>query len=120
MVGIGLPAWYHVNCVRPKSGDGDGKITREDYCTIEVAVNCSGALVYTLAAFLDASGAVQMGILKKIFLARDERWLLVPDQSVFMAGGRSTGKVLNLPASHGHGKWIMVHLADRANVLSIT
>ena len=29
-----------------------------------------------------------MGVLKKIFLARKEWWLLVPDQSLFASGGR--------------------------------
>jgi hypothetical protein len=42
---------------------------------------------------LNAPGAVQMGVLKKIFLARKEWWLLVPDQSLFASGGR----VSNLP-----------------------
>jgi hypothetical protein len=37
---------------------------------------------------LSAPGAVQMGVLKKIFLARPQWWLLVPDQSVFASGGR--------------------------------
>jgi hypothetical protein len=30
-----------------------------------------------------------MGVLKKIFLARKEWWLLVPDQSLFASGGRA-------------------------------
>ena len=37
---------------------------------------------------LDAPAAAQMGMLKKIFLARKEWWLLVPDQTVFASGGR--------------------------------
>ena len=36
---------------------------------------------------LDAPGAVQMGVLKKIFTDRKEWWWLVPDQSVFASGG---------------------------------
>lgn len=36
---------------------------------------------------LDAPGAVQMGVLKKTFMARKEWWRLVPDQSVLAAGG---------------------------------
>ncbi len=35
-----------------------------------------------------APGAAQMGVLKKIFMARKEWWLLVPDQSLFASGGR--------------------------------
>lgn len=37
---------------------------------------------------LDAPAAAQMRVLKKIFLARKEWWLLVPDQSIFASGGR--------------------------------
>ncbi len=36
---------------------------------------------------LDAPGAVQMGVLKQIFMARKEWWRLVPDQTVFASGG---------------------------------
>ena len=37
---------------------------------------------------MDAPAAAQMGVLKKIFLARKQWWLLVPDQSIFESGGR--------------------------------
>ncbi len=37
---------------------------------------------------LNAPGAAQMGVLKKIFLARPQWWLLVPDQSILASGGR--------------------------------
>ena len=64
---------------------------------------------------LDAPGAVQMGILKKIFMARNQWWLLVPDQSVFASGGRTDGDVLHLAARHRDGKWAMLYLADKAS-----
>jgi hypothetical protein len=64
---------------------------------------------------LDAPGAVQMGILKKIFLGRNEWWYLVPDQSIFASGGQTAGQVLNLAARHKDGKWIMVYLAGKAS-----
>jgi hypothetical protein len=64
---------------------------------------------------LDAPGAFQMGILKKIFLARQEWWYLVPDQSIFASGGQTTGQVLNLAARHKDGKWIMVYLGSKAS-----
>jgi hypothetical protein len=64
---------------------------------------------------LDAPGAVQMGILKKIFLARQEWWYLIPDQSIFASGGQTTGQVLNLAARHKDGKWIMVYLGSKAS-----
>ncbi len=73
--------------------------------------NDSWRVLPTWKKALDAPGAVQMGVLKKIFLARDEWWYLVPDQSVLTAGGRTGGEVLNLAARHKDGKWVMVYLA---------
>jgi hypothetical protein len=64
---------------------------------------------------LDAPGAVQMGILKKVFLGRKEWWHLVPDQSIFASGGNSKGDVLNLAARHKDGRWIMVYLGAKAS-----
>jgi len=64
---------------------------------------------------LDAPGAVQMGILRRIFLAREEWWHLVPDQSVFASGGNTRGDVLNLAARHQDGKWLMAYLGSRAS-----
>jgi hypothetical protein len=55
-----------------------------------------------------------MGVLKKIFLARPEWWLLVPDQSVFATGGQTAGKLLHLAARHQDGRWAMLYLADKA------
>jgi hypothetical protein len=63
---------------------------------------------------LDAPGAQQMGILRKVFEARAEWWLLVPDQSVFAAGGQTEGDILHLAARHQGGKWAMLYLADKA------
>lgn len=63
---------------------------------------------------LDAPGAVQMGILKRVFTARREWWALVPDQGVFAAGGNTKGNVLNLAARHADGKWVLAYLATKA------
>ena len=63
---------------------------------------------------LDAPGARQMGILRKIFEARSEWWLLEPDQSLFATGGKTEGRVLRLAARHRDGHWAMVYLGDRA------
>jgi len=71
--------------------------------------NDSWRVLPTWKKALDAPGAVQMGILKKIFLARNQWWYLVPDQSIFATGGQTTGQVLNLAARHKDGKWIMVY-----------
>jgi len=77
--------------------------------------NDSWRVLPTWRKALDAPGAVQLGILKKIFLARNQWWYLVPDQSIFAGGGQTAGQVLNLAARHKDGKWIMVYLASKAS-----
>jgi len=77
--------------------------------------NDSWRVLPTWKQALDAPGAVQLGILKRIFMARREWWLLVPDQSVFASGGRTDGDVLCLAARHQDGKWAMVYSAERAS-----
>lgn len=64
---------------------------------------------------LNAPGAVQMGVLKKIFLDRKEWWYLVPDQSIFASGGNVNGQILNLASRHKDGKWIMVYLGSKSS-----
>ena len=82
----------------------------------------SALLTATLAAedrawkqALDAPGAVQLGILKEVFLSLTEWWYLVPDQSVFAVGGQTQGQILNLAARHKDGKWVMVYLGSKAS-----
>jgi hypothetical protein len=77
--------------------------------------NDSWRVLSTWRQALDAPGAVQLGILKNIFLARQEWWNLVPDQTVFANGGATNGQVLNLAARHRDGRWVMVYLAGRAS-----
>ena len=76
--------------------------------------NDSWRVLPTWKEALDAPGAVQLGLLKKIFLERKEWWLLVPDQSIFAAAGKTTGKILNLAARHEKGQWVMVYLGSEA------
>jgi hypothetical protein len=64
---------------------------------------------------LDAPGAIQLGILKKIFLDRKEWWYLVPDQTLFAGGGNTNGQVLNLAARHRDGLWAFVYLGGKAS-----
>ena len=64
---------------------------------------------------LDAPGAIQLGILKQIFLAREEWWRLVPDQSIFATGGNTEGQILNLAARHENGRWLIVYLGSKAS-----
>lgn len=77
--------------------------------------NDSWRVLPTWKKALDAPGAVQMGVLKKIFEARKEWWLLVPDQAVFAAGGQTAGTLLHLAARHRDGKWAMLYLANKAD-----
>jgi hypothetical protein len=77
--------------------------------------NDSWRVLPTWKKALDAPGAVQMGVLKKIFLGRQEWWYLVPDQTIFASGGNTSGKVLNLAARHKDSKWIMVYLGSKAS-----
>jgi hypothetical protein len=76
--------------------------------------NDSWRVLPTWKQALDAPGACQLGILKKVFTARKEWWLLVPDQSILASGGRTDGTVLHLAARHAGGQWVMVYLADKA------
>ncbi len=77
--------------------------------------NDSWRVLPTWKKALDAPGARQMGVLKKIFLGRKEWWYLVPDQSIFASGGQTSGDVLNLAARHKNGKWIMVYLGSKSS-----
>ncbi len=77
--------------------------------------NDSWRVLPTWKKALDAPGAVQLGLLRKIFLDRKEWWRLVPDQSVFATGGITSGQILNLAARHEGGEWIMVYLGAKAS-----
>jgi hypothetical protein len=77
--------------------------------------NDSWRVLPTWKTALDAPGACQMGLLKKIFLDIKEWWYLVPDQSIFLSGGQTSGRVLNLAARHKDGKWVIVYLAGKSS-----
>ncbi len=76
--------------------------------------NDSWRILPSWKSALDAPGAQQMGLLRKVFEARQEWWLLTPDQSVFAAGGQIEGQLLHLAARHQGGRWVMLYLADKA------
>jgi hypothetical protein len=76
--------------------------------------NDSWRVLPTWRQALDAPGAAQMGSLRKVFEARKEWWLLVPDQSIFVGGGNTSGTLLHLAARHKDGAWLMVYLGDKA------
>ncbi len=77
--------------------------------------NDSWRVLPTWKQALDAPGAVQLGILKKVFLGLSEWWYLVPDQSIFTTRGQTQGQILNLAARHKDGKWVMVYLGSKAS-----
>jgi hypothetical protein len=77
--------------------------------------NDSWRVLPTWKQALDAPGAVQLGILKKVFLDRKEWWKLVPDQTILASDGNTNGTVLNLAARHEAGKWVMVYLGSKAS-----
>jgi hypothetical protein len=65
-------------------------------------------------ASLDAPGAFQMGILKRLFTARDW-WNLVPDQSL-IANQPVLGSTLYTSARSASGDWAIVYLSRLATV----
>jgi hypothetical protein len=77
--------------------------------------NDSWRVLPTWKEALDAPSAAQLGILKKILMARDEWWELVPDQALLAEGGCIEGTVLHLAARHRDGRWAMAYLADAAS-----
>jgi hypothetical protein len=77
--------------------------------------NDSWRMLPTWKKALDAPGAVQMGILRNVFLGRKEWWYLVPDQAVFASGGKTDGDVLNLAARHKDGLWLMAYLGAKSS-----
>ena len=78
--------------------------------------NDSWRILPTWKAALDAPGAQQMGIMRRVFEAREQWWELVPDQSVLAEGGQIEGKLLNLAARHKDGRWLMAYLAEPGSV----
>ncbi|MGA2656463.1 MAG: DUF4038 domain-containing protein [Verrucomicrobiota bacterium] len=77
--------------------------------------NDSWRVLPTWKQALDAPGAAQLGILRRVLVGRKEWWRLVPDQSVLAGGGNTNGQVLNLAARHADGQWLMVYLGGRAS-----
>jgi hypothetical protein len=76
--------------------------------------NDSWRVLPTWKKALDAPGAAQMGLLKKILTARKEWWYLVPDQAVLAVGGQTEGQILTLSARHKDGKWAIVYCGSAA------
>ncbi len=78
--------------------------------------NDSWSVLPTWKQALESPGAAQMGILRNLFEAVPEWWHLVPDQSILLEGGKTDGDILRLAARHKDGKWLIVYLADEAEL----
>jgi len=79
--------------------------------------NDSWRMFPTWKKALEAPGAKQMGVLKKVFLGLEEWRNLVPDQTVLANGGQVNGRLLNLAARHRDGKWAIAYFADKASFM---
>jgi hypothetical protein len=77
--------------------------------------NDSWRVLPTWKQALDAPGATQLGLLKKILMDREEWWQLVPDQEIFASGGNTKGQILILAARHKDGRWIMAYLGSKSS-----
>jgi hypothetical protein len=75
--------------------------------------NDSWRVLPTWREALDAPGAAQLGLLKRIFMEREEWWRLVPEQGALTRGGETEGQVLTLAARHEDGRWLMVYCANQ-------
>jgi hypothetical protein len=69
----------------------------------------------TWRAALDAPGAVQMGVLRRVLEARREWWNAVPDQTVF-AQEPADGPLRHVALRSARGDWALVYLSQRATV----
>jgi hypothetical protein len=85
----------------------------------------SGRALPTLKDALDAPGAIQMGILKRILLDQKEWWNLVPDQSVFTDCGNigsptarkeKKNRIMNVAACSATGEWVLAYLGSSITV----
>jgi hypothetical protein len=65
--------------------------------------------------WIDAEGAVQMGILRKIVTAMPGWWEAVPDSSLF-ADGEGEGMERNVALRSPEGDWALAYLASEAPV----
>jgi hypothetical protein len=74
--------------------------------------NDSWRVLPTWRQALEAPGATQLGILKRVLMGRSQWWRLVPDQTVLVRGGKTDGQVLTLAARHEDGRWLMVYAAS--------
>jgi CubicO group peptidase (beta-lactamase class C family) len=76
--------------------------------------NDSWRVLPTWKQALDAPGAFQLAILKKVLTDRPEWWRLVPDQDLFASGGNTSGQILNLAARDHQGRWALAYLGGKA------
>jgi len=78
--------------------------------------NDSWRVLPTWRQALDAPGARQLGILKKVLTSLPEWWRLIPDPSLLTDGGGTSGRILALAARHADGLWAIVYCAEASPV----
>lgn len=78
--------------------------------------NDSWRVLPTWRQALEAPGAGQLTLLRRILEGLREWWLLVPDQTLLVSGAETQGQVLNLAARHQEGHWALVYCGAEAGV----
>jgi hypothetical protein len=66
-------------------------------------------------AWIEAPGALQLGICRQVLEGLPEWWDLVPDQSLIVEG-EGKGIDLNVAARSGGGRWALLYLASSTTV----
>ncbi|MHC4713749.1 MAG: apiosidase-like domain-containing protein [Planctomycetota bacterium] len=61
-------------------------------------------------SWIDAPGALNLGVLREVLTALPEWWNTTPDQSI-LADGEGEGLTRNAAARHDGGRWVLVYLA---------
>jgi hypothetical protein len=69
----------------------------------------------TWRSWIDAPGALHLGVCRKILTALPDWWNLVPDQSLFVAG-EGSGVTLNVAGRSSSARWVLVYLSTNTTV----
>ena len=77
--------------------------------------NDSWRVLPTWREALDAPGAYQLGILRRVLEARSGWWDAVPDQTVF-AGGQGEGALRNVAMRSAQGDWVLAYVSSSTTV----
>jgi hypothetical protein len=69
----------------------------------------------TWRSWIDAPGALHLGVCKRILTGLRHWWTLVPDQPLF-AAGEGSGVTLNVAARSSSAGWVLVYLSTNTTV----